>query len=117
VLAVDPAAGTTVAKGASVTLTVISGRLTMPDLFGKTFEQARSELESLGFSNVVRQDVQTDNPDEIGTVVGQDPARGAKVDRNQKVTLQVAEPAPTTAPPTTPPPSGSPTPSISIGPP
>jgi beta-lactam-binding protein with PASTA domain/predicted Ser/Thr protein kinase len=117
VLAVDPAAGTTVAKGASVTLTVISGRLTMPDLFGKTFEQARSELESLGFSNVVRQDVQTDNPDEIGTVVGQDPARGTKVDRNQKVTLQVAEPAPTTAPPTTPPPSGSPTPSISIGPP
>jgi serine/threonine-protein kinase len=108
VLSSDPAPGTVLAKGAAVSLTVISGKLTVPDLFGKTFEQARAELESLGFSNIVRQDVPSTNPGETGTVVGQDPAKGAKADRNDKITLQVAEPAPTTAPPTTPPPTTAP---------
>jgi serine/threonine-protein kinase len=109
VLSSDPVPGTSLPKGSAVNLTVISGKLTMPDLFGKTFEQARAELEGLGFSNIVRQDVAADTPDEAGTVVGQDPAKGAKADRNQKITLQVAEPAPTTAPPTTaPPPSSTP---------
>ncbi|HEU0131245.1 MAG TPA: Stk1 family PASTA domain-containing Ser/Thr kinase [Mycobacteriales bacterium] len=117
VLSVDPAPGTQLPRGGGVTLTVISGRLTVPDLFGKTFEQARQELEALGFSNVVRQDVPTDNPAEVGTVVGQNPAKGAKAGRNDTITLQVGEPAPTTPPPTTPPPTtepptgtGSPTP-------
>jgi beta-lactam-binding protein with PASTA domain len=81
----------------------------VPDLFGKTFEQARAELEGLGFSNIVRQDVATANPDEAGTVVGQDPAKGTKADRNDKVTLQVAEAAPSSSPP----PSESPSPSAS----
>jgi serine/threonine-protein kinase len=108
VIAVDPVPGTVLAKGSAVTLTVISGKLTMPDLFGKTFEQARADLEALGFSNIVRQDVASTNPAETGTVVGQDPAKNAKVDRNQKITLQIAEPPPTTAPPTTPPPTTGP---------
>ncbi len=99
VLASDPAAGATLPKGSAVNLTVISGKVTVPDLFGKTFEEARAQLEALGFSNVVRQDVVTDNPDEAGTVVGQDPTSGTKADRNEKITLQVAEPAPTSAPP------------------
>jgi serine/threonine-protein kinase len=109
VLDLNPPAGTTVAKGATVDLTVISGQVTVPDLFGKTFEEARAELEGLGFSNIVRQDVATANPDEAGTVVGQDPAKGTKADRNDKVTLQVAEAAPSSPPPS----SGEPTPSSS----
>jgi serine/threonine-protein kinase len=107
VIDVKPAPGTSVAKGSAVDLVVISGQVSVPDLFGKTFEQARAELEGLGFSNIVRQDVPTDNPDEAGTVVGQDPAKGTKAGRNDKITLQVAEAAPTTPPPS----SESPTPS------
>jgi serine/threonine-protein kinase len=114
VLEVSPRPGTTVNKGSTVAVTVISGQITMPDLFGKTFEQARSELEALGFSNIQRQDVASDNPDEAGTVVGQDPARGTKAARDAVVTLRIAQPPPTTpppttAPPTTAPPTGSPT--------
>jgi serine/threonine-protein kinase len=108
VLSSDPVPGTVLAKGSAVSLTVISGKLTVPDLFGKTFEQARAELESLGFSNIVRTDVPSTNPAETGTVVGQSPAKGSKADRNDKITLQIAEPAPTTAPPTTPPPTTEP---------
>jgi len=104
VMASDPAANTTVDKGSVVNLTVISGKLTVPDLFGKTFEEARSALEALGFSNVVKQDVPTDNPDEAGTVVGQTPAKGTKADRNAQITLQVAESASPSS-------SASPTPS------
>jgi serine/threonine-protein kinase len=115
VLESKPAAGTRVNKGTAVDLVVISGKITVPQLFGKTFEQARAELESLGFSNIARQDVPSDNPAEAGTVVGQMPQAGAKVERDTKITLQIAqEPAPpTTPPPTTEPPppdpSGSPT--------
>jgi serine/threonine-protein kinase len=108
VVSTDPVPGTVLAKGAAVSLTVISGKLTVPDLFGKTFEQARSELEAMGFSNVVRQDVPSTNPAEAGTVVGQNPARGSKADRNDTITLRVAEPAPTTPPPTTAPPTTEP---------
>jgi serine/threonine-protein kinase len=107
VLAADPAAGTTVNKGSAVNLTVISGTLTVPDLFGKTFEDARAQLESMGFSNIVREDVPSDNPAEAGTVVGQTPPKGSKVSRDDKITLQVAEP------PSSPSPSESASPSAS----
>ena len=119
VLSTNPPAGTTVNKGAGVTVTVISGQITMPDLFGKTFEEARAELERLGFSRVVREDVPTDNPDEAGTVVGQNPPRGSKANRDDEITLRIAEPAPTTPPPATPPasPSESPSESPPIDPP
>ena len=108
VLEVAPRPGATVAKGSAVALTVISGQITVPDLFGKTFEQARSELEALGFSNIQRQDVASDNPDEAGTVVGQDPARGTKAARDAVITLRIAQPPPTTPPPTTAPPTTGP---------
>jgi beta-lactam-binding protein with PASTA domain/predicted Ser/Thr protein kinase len=108
VLEVSPRPGATVNKGSSVALTVISGQITVPDLFGKTFEQARAELEALGFSNIQRQDVASENPDEAGTVVGQDPARGTKAARDAVVTLRIAQPPPTTPPPTTAPPTTGP---------
>jgi serine/threonine-protein kinase len=104
VLETTPKAGATVEKGAAVNLVVISGEITVPDVFGKTFEEARRQLEEVGFSNIVRQDVPAESPDEVGTVVGQDPARGTKADRDTRITLQVTEPAPTTPPPTTEPP-------------
>ncbi|HVF04407.1 MAG TPA: Stk1 family PASTA domain-containing Ser/Thr kinase [Frankiaceae bacterium] len=104
VLAVNPPPRTVLAKGATVTLTVISGQLTVPDVFGMTYEQARAKLEQAGFNNVAREDVQTDNPAEVGTVVEQDPKAGAKADRDAQITLRVAQPAPTTPPATTPPP-------------
>jgi serine/threonine-protein kinase len=114
VLETTPAGGARVAKGSKVNLVVISGNITVPQLFGKTYDQARNELEALGFSNITRQDVPSDNPAEENTVVGQDPQAGAKVERDRQIVLQIAVPAATTPPPppeTTPPvePTGSPT--------
>ena len=114
VLETTPAGGARVAKGSKVNLVVISGNITVPQLFGKTYDQARNELEALGFSNITRQDVPSDNPAEVNTVVGQDPQAGAKVERDRQIVLQIAVPAATTPPPppeTTPPvePTGSPT--------
>ena len=116
VLDQDPKPDATVAKGATVNLVVISGTITVPDVFGKTFEEAREELENLGFSNIVRQDVPSDNPAEAGTVVGQDPQRGAKVERDARITLQVAQPPPSPTAEPTPTPTAEPTPTPTVVP-
>jgi serine/threonine-protein kinase len=116
VLEQDPAPDATVNKGSTVNMTVISGTITVPDVFGKTYEQARDELRAQGFSNIAREDVPSDNAAEAGTVVGQNPRAGDKVDRDARITLQVAQPPATTPPPTTPPPTTPPPdPSPTIG--
>ncbi len=115
----SPKAKTSVPVDSTVTVTVVSGRIEVPDLIGLTFAEARDRLEQLGFGNIVRRDVASTNPAEAGTVIGQDPAKGTKIGRNDPVTLDVAEsPSPTPTPsdepsPTPssePSPTGSPTP-------
>jgi serine/threonine-protein kinase len=108
VLETNPAPDATVNKGTAVDLVVIAGTITVPDLFGKTFEEARGELERLGFSNIGREDVPSDNPAEAGTVVGQNPPKGSKAERDTRIVLQVAQPPPSPTP--TPTPSETPTP-------
>ena len=117
VLESNPVPDTTVNKGTAVDLVVISGKLTVPDLFGKTFEEARAQLEGMGFSNIVRQDVPSDNPAEAGTVVGQDPAKNTKVERDARITLQVAQAPPSPSPTPSPTSEPSPTNTITLGPP
>ena len=54
-------------------------RATVPDVVGSTEEAARSTLDAAGFRMVVAFTVPTSDPEKDGTVVVQDPVRGASI--------------------------------------
>jgi serine/threonine-protein kinase len=91
VIGTSPEAGTSVARGSSVVLTVSSGTA-LPYVVGDTLAQAQQALT--GFTVVQRQQVSTTAT--AGTVLSQSPAANTPVASNATVTLTVAE-APKTA--------------------
>ena len=98
VLAVAPAPGRQVRAGSAVTLTVASGRFPLPDVTGRSRDEAVAALQSAGFD--VRVELQyTDGPP--GRVLAQSPDRGTR-EAGRTVTLAVSQaipaPAPTGAP-------------------
>ncbi len=107
VVRTDPKAGTTVPVGSKVNLILSSGQVTVPDVTGKSYQDASKQLNALGL-NVRSSDEQSDQPP--GTVLRQDLTPNAKVDANSTITLTVAAAAPPTPTPTPTesPPSGPP---------
>ncbi|NYG54189.1 Stk1 family PASTA domain-containing Ser/Thr kinase [Nocardioides perillae] len=119
----DPAAGTTVPEGSTVTVFYSDGPEEVPDVVGRQEDRARSILEDAGFRVEVVFSNDTDQPS--GTVIGQNPDGGETADQGDVVTLVVSnleEPTPTPTPtptespsptesPTLPLPSESPSPS------
>lgn len=98
----DPAAGTKVAPGSTVTLTLrapTSTGVTVPDLSGLSESGARQKLEDLGLTLVV-------GSGSSGSVSDQDPSAGTVVERGSSVTVTL-----TPGPAPSPSPSPSPTPS------
>jgi len=91
VLSVDPKVGTTVQRGDTVKLEVSSGTVKMPDLKGKSFDDANKQLtgDDYGLS-VTREDVD-DSDEDSGTVVDQNPTPGSTVSPGDQVTLKVAK--------------------------
>jgi serine/threonine-protein kinase len=87
----SPPEGETRDKGATVTLLLSTGKeqVEVPDVKGKSYEEASSQLQAKGFQ-VQRNDQVTDNADP-GTVVKQDPGPGSKIDKGSTVTLAVAK--------------------------
>jgi len=85
----SPAAGSLLTKGDTVTLDVANNQVTLPNVVGMTFEQAQSNLMTLGLQ-VMRADTQTtaQPPD---TVLAMTPGPGVKVARGTVVTLAVAQ--------------------------
>ena len=81
----DPAAGTTVLSGTSVTL-LVSNAVRVPDVGGKTVAAARSELEGLGL-HVSLSNIFTGN--DRGMIRGQNPIAGANVEPGSNVNLVV----------------------------
>ena len=61
---------------------------TMPNVVGKTFEDAKAELELWGFTVIVRDDV--DNNAAAGLVVSQSVAKDAQVPVNTEIVLEVS---------------------------
>jgi beta-lactam-binding protein with PASTA domain/predicted Ser/Thr protein kinase len=113
VLDQDPAAGTEVEKGSTVTLEVAKAppQVEVPDVLDQTEEEARAALTEAGFRvRRVREDVQT--PDEDGTVVDQDPPAGEQRRKGTRVTIFVGrfepalDPEPDSTPTATPTPEG-----------
>ena len=89
VLAQDPVAGTSVAKGSAVDIVVAEApepqTIPMPDVVGNTAAAARQKLQGLGFPDPISQTVVDQEPD--GTVIAQDPAPGTQVDPGQRTVI------------------------------
>jgi serine/threonine-protein kinase len=88
VTAQTPEEGADIKKGDRVTLSVSSGRNAVPDVMGETEAQATDHLEKAGFvANVVEQP--TDDPNEDGLVLDEDPPAGGVHDVGSGVTITV----------------------------
>lgn len=116
VVKTSPEAYADAAEGDTVNLTVASGRITVPDLTGKSEDDARNILGELQLP-VVTEKEYSDEPE--GTVLRQDPKAG-KVKVGTSITLVLAIPRPitttktltTTSTPTSSPPTTSEPPTI-----
>jgi serine/threonine-protein kinase len=90
VIGTDPSAGTSVAKGSSITVIVSSGSapVPVPDVTGKSETDAQSQLVDLGLK-VQTQDVAVTDPAQDGVVQKQSPDPGTKLKKGDTVTLQI----------------------------
>ncbi|WP_261576552.1 PASTA domain-containing protein, partial [Frankia gtarii] len=86
---VAPTMGTRVAARSSVTITVVSDTVAVPDLHGRPVGEAERTLTNLGLTVVQQPRAGSEPP---GTVVEQSPAAGG-VARGSTVTVVVARPA------------------------
>jgi eukaryotic-like serine/threonine-protein kinase len=94
VISAAPDEGQQVDKGSEVALVASTGpeQVDVPDVSGKSFDEASSELEAAGFK-VTRKDQETEDEDP-GTVLSQSPKGGGQAAKGSAVTLTVAkEPA------------------------
>ncbi len=114
VLSQDPAGGTMVTKGDTVTIMVAATPSTkaVPDVTGKSASNAVSDLSGAGFK-VVQRSRDVKSADDDGVVVAQNPTAGKKLKPGDTVTITVGSftaPTPTTPTSTTPTTSTSTTP-------
>jgi serine/threonine-protein kinase len=85
--------GTSPPKGAKVDLTVSAGPAPriVPDLAGRTYEQAVAALEAKGLKAARAPDQYNDDDDTKGKVVGASPSQGSTVKRGDTVTVSVSK--------------------------
>jgi beta-lactam-binding protein with PASTA domain len=84
-----PGAGTQLDKGQTVTITISNGpaRATVPDVRGKTEQEAVTQLTGLGFKTTVKRAASSKKK---GNVVSQAPAAGVTAEKGATVTLVVS---------------------------
>jgi serine/threonine-protein kinase len=99
VTAQDPTGSTEREKGSTITLTVAKEkkRVNVPDVAGKTFEDAKAQIEASGLKAVQGQDIESGSV-EAGKVVQTSPSIGSPVDPGSTVTVQLAKAAATQTP-------------------
>lgn len=92
VLAVEPAAGVTVAPGSTVTVTVSKGRapVAVPTVAGRSYEQAAAALRARGFVPARGADAFSATVPK-GAVAGTVPAAGKVIAYGAKVTVAVSK--------------------------
>ena len=90
VIGTNPTAGTEVAPGTAVTMTVSSGAadVVVPDFTGMTQDDATAAAEDVGLTITFVEDA--DDPDPEGIVVSQDPTGGTTVEAGTEVTAQLS---------------------------
>jgi eukaryotic-like serine/threonine-protein kinase len=91
VIGTTPAGGAPAPRDSTVVLLVSDGPapVPVPDVSGKTFDDASQQLTAAGFG-VVRSDVFSDTVD-TGKVIGTDPPAGQGANRGAQVTVQVSK--------------------------
>jgi beta-lactam-binding protein with PASTA domain/tRNA A-37 threonylcarbamoyl transferase component Bud32 len=91
VISAAPSEGQKVDKGSSVSLTVSSGpdQADVPEVTGKSYDEAKSQLEAAGFK-VTRKDQESADEDP-GTVLGQDRKGGTQAPQGSTIQLTVAK--------------------------
>jgi serine/threonine-protein kinase len=92
VVASDPPAGSSVGKGAKITLSVSKGPATtqIPDVSGQSQADATALLQGAGLNVAVITDPVTD-PSQDGIVLSTDPAAGADAKAGEIVTIHVGQ--------------------------
>ena len=92
IMSQDPAAGTSVSPGSTVSVVISSGpqQATVPGVDGRALADAQSALRAAGFATTIEYVVEP-NADS-GTVLKQNPDKGAQVKEGATVTLSVAIP-------------------------
>ena len=100
VIGTEPGAGQQAAANATITLVVSSGQgqVGVPNVEGLAEDNARAQLQ--GFDVQVR-DQDTNNPNQDGIVLSQNPTAGAQVDQGSTVTLVIGRFRETETTPTT----------------
>jgi len=90
VISTDPANGSLVARGTTVTLFVSSGapKVEVPDVVHQSDTNARNTLQNAGFQ--VREQTAQNSTAPPNTVVRQDPTAGTKVSKGATVTIFVS---------------------------
>jgi beta-lactam-binding protein with PASTA domain/predicted Ser/Thr protein kinase len=105
VVAENPKAYSTVAKGKQVTLSVSTGKSGVPDEVGKTIQAATADLSKNGWTNVTTKQVAVTDASQDGLVIEQYPTGGSAFPKTQQITLTVglfSPPPPTSTTPTSP---------------
>jgi beta-lactam-binding protein with PASTA domain len=107
VISQSPAAGTGVARGETVTITVSTGRpqVAVPDVTGMGEARATSRISGAGLTPV-REERPVTDPTQDGRVIEQRPGVGTEVDEGGQVVIVIGvlqqddtlEPAPPTSP-------------------
>ncbi|GIE96827.1 Stk1 family PASTA domain-containing Ser/Thr kinase [Paractinoplanes rishiriensis] len=98
VLSTNPAKGTELKRGDTVTVVLSKGRapIAVPDLVGKNINDARSQLQQLGLAAVERY---KDSDQPADTVIAQTPKPGTGAANDDEVTLDVSKGPPLIAVP------------------
>jgi eukaryotic-like serine/threonine-protein kinase len=89
VLLMDPGAGSRQAEGSEIVVHVSTSRI-VPDVLGKSEDEARSLFNDNGFTNVTYVMEKSDEAE--GSVLSTDPEAGAKAKAATSITVTVAEP-------------------------
>lgn len=92
VIRTNPSVGSEIRQGATVTITVSTGRemINIPDVSGMTLEDAARTLEEVGL--VLNQNVREENSDDVesGLVIDQNPEAGQEVVVGSSVSLTMS---------------------------
>ncbi|MFF5156165.1 Stk1 family PASTA domain-containing Ser/Thr kinase [Streptomyces sp. NPDC000348] len=92
VIGQDPEGDTEQEKGSTITLTVAkeADKSTVPDVTNRTCDEAVAQMTANGLvGNCV--EVETDNQNLVGKVIGTDPQQGTQLAKNSQVTIQIGK--------------------------
>jgi serine/threonine-protein kinase len=92
VLEQDPALGTEVQKGSTITLTVAKAeeKSTVPDVTGQDCDTAKQRMQDNDLTGNCTE-VETDDPGKVGKVIQTSPQAGSSADKGSTVTIQIGK--------------------------